>query len=260
MDLITSKDNAKVKYIASLHDGKNARREGVVLIEGKRSCEDAIGGGVVPSMVIADEAHREWAEIVSSSNEGCECILLSEACFKKISQTVHPQGMALVAKRPVSTGDITLRGDGKDIFMCLEDIQDPGNLGTMIRIADAFDFTGILITKNTVDPFNDKVVRSSMGSIWRVNVLSFEDSDEMIKALHDKGVKIIAAELNGDDLSKAKIDLPAAYFIGNEGAGLKKCTIDQCDIKVKIRMQGKAESLNAASAASIIGYILQEIR
>ena len=168
--------------------------------------------------------------------------------------------MALVAKRPESTGEISLRGDGKDIFMCLEDIQDPGNLGTMIRIADAFDFTGILITKNTVDPFNDKVVRSSMGSIWRVNVLSFEDSDEMINALHDKGVKIIAAELHGDDLSKAKIDLPVAYFIGNEGAGLKKCTIDQCDIKVKIQMQGKAESLNAASAASVIGYILQEIR
>ena len=258
--IITSKDNSKVKYLASLHDSKTSRREGVVFIEGKRSCEDALQGGVVPSMVIADEAHQDWAKSVSSDHPGCEMTLLNEACFKKISQTVHPQGMALVAKRPESTGEISLRGDGKDIFMCLEDIQDPGNLGTMIRIADAFDFTGILITKNTVDPFNDKVVRSSMGSIWRVNVLSFEDSGEMINALHDKGVKIIAAELHGDDLSKAKIDLPVAYFIGNEGAGLKKCTIDQCDIKVKIQMQGKAESLNAASAASIIGYILQEIR
>ena len=259
MDIITSKDNPKVKYLASLHDGKNARREGVVFIEGVRGCEDALGCGVVPSIVVADEEHASWA-IAHADRLSCECLILSETCFKKISQTVHPQGVSLVAKRPVSSGDVVLRGDGKDIFMCLEDIQDPGNLGTMIRIADAFDFTGILITRNTVDPFNDKVIRASMGSIWRVNITSFENSDDMISALHGKGVKVIAAELHGDDLSQAKIDLPAAYFIGNEGAGLKASTISKCDTKVKIRMQGKAESLNAASAASIIGYVLQELR
>ena len=93
-----------------------------------------------------------------------------------------------------------------------------------------------------------------------MNIISYEDSDEIITNLHNEGIKIIAAELHGDDLSKAKIELPAAYFIGNEGSGLKASTIDQCDIKVKIRMQGKAESLNAASAASIIGYVLQELR
>ena len=259
MDVITSKDNSKVKYLASLHDSKTARREGVVFIEGVRGCEDALGCGVMPTVVVADEAHAAWAE-ENAGRFGCDGLVLSEACFKKISQTVHPQGVALVARRPAKAGEITLRGDGKDIFMCLEDIQDPGNLGTMIRIADAFDFGAVLITKNTADPFNDKVIRSSMGSIWRVNILEYEDADQMIDALHGKAVNIIAAELHGDDLSKAKIDLPAAYFIGNEGAGLKASTISQCDTKVKIRMQGKAESLNAASAASIIGYVLQELR
>ena len=259
MDVITSKDNSKVKYLASLHDSKTARREGVVFIEGVRGCEDSLGCGVTPTVVVADEAHAAWAE-ENAGRFGCDSLVLSEACFKKISQTVHPQGVALVARRPAKAGEITLRGDGKDIYMCLEDIQDPGNLGTMIRIADAFDFSAVLITKNTVDPFNDKVIRSSMGSIWRVNIISYEDSDEIITNLHNEGIKIIAAELHGDDLSKAKIELPAAYFIGNEGAGLKESTIDQCDIKVKIRMQGKAESLNAASAASIIGYVLQELR
>ena len=259
MDIITSKDNSRVKYVASLHDGRTARKGGVVFIEGKRSCEDALGCGVVPVTVIADEAHGDWALKVSA-DKGCERLILNDACFKKISQTVHPQGMALVARRPSHTGKIELRGDGKDVFMCLEDIQDPGNLGTMIRIADAFDFSAVLVTKNTVDAYNDKVIRSSMGSIWRVPVIEFEDSDVMIKALHDKSVKIIAAELHGDDLGQAKIELPAAYFIGNEGAGLKASTIGQCDIKVKIPMQGKAESLNAASAASIIGYVLQGVR
>ena len=259
MEIITSKDNSKVKYLASLHDSRTARRENVVFIEGVRGCEDALGCGVMPSVVVADESHASWA-VENSGKFGCECLVLSEACFKKISQTVHPQGAALVAKRPVSDGGVVLRGDNKDIFMCLEDIQDPGNLGTMIRIADAFDFGAVLVTKNTVDAYNDKVIRSSMGSIWRVPVIEFEDSDAMIKALHDKSVKIIAAELHGDDLGQAKIGLPAAYFIGNEGAGLKASTIDQCDIKVKIPMQGKAESLNAASAASIIGYVLQGVR
>ena len=259
MDVITSKDNSKVKYLASLHDARTARREGVVFIEGVRGCEDALGCGVVPTVVVADEAHADWAE-ENAGRFGCDGLVLSEACFKKVSQTVHPQGVALVARRPAKAGEITLRGDGKDIYMCLEDIQDPGNLGTMIRIADAFDFGALLITKKTADPFNDKVIRASMGSIWRVRIIECEDADEMIALLHDKGVKVLAAELHGDELSKAPITLPAAYFIGNEGAGLKASTISKCDTKVKIMMQGKAESLNAASAASIIGYVLQELR
>lgn len=259
MEVITSKDNSKVKYLASLHDSRTSRREGVVLVEGVRSCSDALDGGVTPVKVIADEAHASWAQDVSSRCS-CEYIILSEACFKKVSGTMNPQGVALVAARPDSSHGIELREDGKDIFMCLEDIQDPGNLGTMIRIADAFDFGAVLVTKNTADAYNDKVIRSSMGSIWRIPVIEFNDADEMIKALHGKGIKVIAAELNGEDLKQVKPALPVAYMIGNEGAGLKKETIDACDIKVRINMQGRAESLNAASAASIIGYILQELR
>ena len=259
MDVITSKDNSKVKYLASLHDSRTALREGVVFVEGVRSCEDALGCGVVPTVVVADEAHADWVKKISEET-GCDALVLNDVCFKKISQTVHPQGVALVAKRPEMSGEITLRGDNKDIFMCLEDIQDPGNLGTMIRIADAFDFGALLITKKTADPFNDKVIRASMGSIWRVRIIECENADEMIALLHDKGVKVLAAELHGDELSKAPITLPAAYFIGNEGAGLKAETIASSDIKIKIPMQGKAESLNAASAASIIGFVLQKLR
>ncbi|MBR1797446.1 MAG: RNA methyltransferase [Clostridiales bacterium] len=259
MDTITSKDNPKVKYLASLHDTKTSRSENAVLVEGLRSCEDALNCGVAPIKVIATERHY-YSAMKVSDKYGCECIILSEPCFKKISGTVNPQGLALVFRRPDFSTELELRDDGKDIFLCLEDIQDPGNLGTMIRIADAFDFNAVLVTKKTVDAYNDKVIRSSMGSIWRVPVIEFEDSDAIIDALHEKNINILAAELNGDDLNKANIGLPAAYFIGNEGAGLKGSTIDRCDLKVKIRMQGRAESLNAASAASIMGYILQEIR
>ena len=259
MDIITSKDNPKVKYLASLHDNKTSRITKAVIVEGVRSCEDALKWNVKPLKAVADEKHAAWAQDVSDKNN-CECIILSEACFRKISKTVNPQGVALVIGRDDSSGEIGLRGEDKDIFLCLEDIQDPGNLGTMIRIADAFDFNAVLVTRNTVDAYNDKVIRSSMGSIWKVPVIEFENSEMMIDKLHKINVKTIAAELHGDDLGKAGIDLPAAYFIGNEGAGLKPETIDKCDIKIKLRMDGKAESLNAASAASILGFYLQGLR
>lgn len=259
MNVITSKDNSKVKYLVSLHDRKTASKEGVVFVEGLRSCEDAIKSNVEVVTAIANEKNATWAEEVASKFDA-EVLILNDVCFKKVSSTVNPQGVALVIKRVTKLNELPMRGDGKDIFLCLEDIQDPGNLGTMIRLADAFDFGAVLVTKGTADRYNEKVIRSSMGSVWRVPVIECENSSEIINLLHSKGVSILAAELNGDSLSKAKIDFPAAYFIGNEGNGLKQSTIDLCDQKVKIEMQGKAESLNAATAASIIGYKLQEER
>lgn len=259
MNVITSKDNSKVKYFASLHERKVAPKEGVVFVEGFRSCEDALKSKVEIITVIANEKNYTWAEEIGKKS-GAEVVILNDACFKKISSTVNPQGVALVIRRASKLSDLPIRGDGKDVFLCLEDIQDPGNLGTMIRLADAFDFGAVLVTKGTCDRYNEKVIRSSMGSVWRVPVIECEDSKEIIDILHKHNVSIIAAELHGDSLSKAKIKLPAAYFIGNEGNGLRKETIDSCDIKVKIEMQGKAESLNAATAASIIGYKLQEER
>jgi len=259
MNVITSKDNSKVKYLVSLHDKKTAAKEGVVFVEGLRSCEDALKSQVDVVTVISSEKNAKWAEDVATSFKA-EIIILNDACFKKISSTVNPQGVALVIRRPSPLTELPMRGDGKDVFLCLEDIQDPGNLGTMIRLADAFDFGAVVVTKGTADRFNEKVIRSSMGSVWRVPVIDCDTSKEIIDLMHSNKVSLIAAELHGDSLSKAKITLPVAYFIGNEGNGLKQETIDACDIKVKIEMQGKAESLNAATAASIIGYKLQEER
>lgn len=259
MNVITSKDNSKVKYIASLHDRKTSAKEGVVFVEGLRGCDDALKSGVNIVTVIANEKNASWAENVSSSCDA-DMLILNDACFKKISSTVNPQGVALVVKRPSRLDSLPMRGDNKDVFLCLEDIQDPGNLGTMIRLADAFDFGAVIVTKGTADRFNEKVIRSSMGSVWRVPVIECESSKKIIELLHSQNISILAAELHGDSLSKAQISLPAAYFIGNEGNGLKQETIDSCDLKVKIEMQGRAESLNAATAASIIGYKLQEER
>ena len=256
MQLITSRENAKVKRLASLHKRENARREGLVFLEGERLCTDAFESGIKPSEVIVTEKNIPWADKYAN---GAEVTLLSDDCFKKIASTVNPQGIACIVKQPVLEKEIPVRGDGNDIYAVLEDIQDPGNLGTIIRTADAFDFTAVIMSPSTCDPFNEKTLRSSMGSIWHLPLVT-ATPDEAFAFFSRKSVTSLAMHLKGEELSAADISLPAAYLIGNEGRGLSDGTSSLCNKLVRIPMPGRAESLNAAAAASIMGYVLQTLR
>lgn len=256
MQLITSRDNAKVKRLASLHKRENARREGLVFLEGERLCREAFESGIKPSEVVVTEKNIPWAEKYA---EGAEVTLLSDDCFKKIASTVNPQGIACIIDQPVLEKDIPFRGDGNDIYAVLEDIQDPGNLGTIIRTADAFDFTAVIMSPSTCDPFNEKTLRSSMGSVWHLPLVTC-DLDEAFSFFKKNGIDSLAMHLKGEDLKEADIKLPAAYLIGNEGRGLSDETSAKCTRLVKIPMPGKAESLNAAAASAITGYVLSSKR
>ena len=256
-ELITSRDNPKIRLFASMHDRRKASREGLVYIEGMRLCEDALRSGVIPVNWICIESRfdmcERWREEFAIESP---LTVTNESCFSKISSTVNPQGVAMLVREPESEDGFPQREDGKDIFVVLENLQDPGNMGTIIRMADAFDFNAVIMTEGCVDPYNEKVLRSSMGSIWHIPLIRGAESADMIDRLRTAGVSCIAADLNGALLDESTITLPAAYFIGNEGNGLKPETSDRCDTRIKIPMPGKAESLNAASAASIIGYVL----
>ncbi len=254
--VITSKDNPKIKALSALHRRENARREGVVFIEGERLCRDAIESGAAIREVVVTEENQDWA---SDYARGADVTVVSGKCFEKIASTVHPQGIACVVGQPGMKGTIPFRGDGKDIYCYLEDIQDPGNLGTIIRTADAFDFTAVLMSPNTCDPFNEKTLRASMGSVWHLPLVT-ATPEEAFAFFARKGITSLAMHLKGDMLSTADISLPAAYLIGNEGRGLSDETSAQCSKLVKIPMPGKAESLNAAAAASIMGYVLSNLR
>ena len=256
MQLITSRENAKVKRLASLHKRENARREGLVFLEGERLCTDAFESGIKPSEVIVTEKNIPWAEKYAN---GAEVTLLSDDCFKKIASTVNPQGIACIVKQPVLKKEIPVRGDGNDIYAVLEDIQDPGNLGTIIRTADAFDFTAVIMSPSTCDPFNEKTLRSSMGSIWHLPLVTCP-LDDAFAFFDENGIDSLAMHLKGEDLKEADIKLPAAYLIGNEGRGLTDETSTKCTRLVKIPMPGKAESLNAAAASAITGYVLSSKR
>ncbi len=255
MQIITSRDNPNVKRIAKLTKRDNARSEGVIYLEGTRLCEEALLSGQTPLEVIVSEDRINWAEEFA---QGIEPLVLSKDVFKKISQTVNPQGVALIIKEPSLSSDIPQKADGKDIYVVLENTQDPGNLGTIIRMADAFGLTAVIVSPTTCDPYNDKVIRATMGSVWHIPVVR-KTMDECFAFFADKGIDTLAMHLKGNELGAGELQLPCAYFIGNEGDGLTDETTAECTKLVKIPMKGKAESLNAAVAASVIGYELSKL-
>lgn len=253
--VITSRDNPNVKRIAKLTKRDNARSEGVIYLEGTRLCEEALSSGQTPIEVIVSEDRINWAK---EFTPGIEPLVLNKDVFKKISQTVNPQGVALVIKEPTVSSGIPRKEDGKDVYVVLENTQDPGNLGTIIRMADAFGLTAVIVSPTTCDPYNDKVIRATMGSVWHIPIVR-KTMDECFEFFSATNTETLAMHLKGDILNADQLKLPCAYFIGNEGDGLTSETAQKCSKLVKIPMKGKAESLNAAVAASVIGYELSKL-
>ena len=253
MQVITSRDNPNVKRIAKLARRENARKEGVIYLEGTRLCEEALASGMKALEVIVAEDRISWAREFTPDTEP---LVLRRNVFTKISQTVNPQGVAIVIKEPELTSEIPLTG--KDVYVVLENTQDPGNLGTIIRMADAFGLTAVIVSPNTCDPYNDKVIRATMGSVWHIPIVR-KTMDECFDFFGKNNIDTLAMHLKGSELRSDELKLPCAYFIGNEGDGLTDGTTAKCTKLIKIPMKGKAESLNAAVAASVIGYELSKL-
>ena len=255
MQIITSRDNPNVKRIAKLTKRDQARSEGVIYLEGTRLCEEALLSGQKALGVIVSEDKTAWAK---KFTPGAEPLVLTKDVFQKISQTVNPQGVALIIKEPELSTEIPRKDDGKDIYVVLENTQDPGNLGTIIRMADAFGLTAVIVSPTTCDPYNDKVIRATMGSVWHIPIIK-KTMDECFSFFASENIDTLAMHLKGSELGMSDLKLPCAYFIGNEGDGLTEETTNKCSRLVRIPMRGKAESLNAAVAASVIGYELSKL-
>jgi len=255
---IKSKENPRFRSVFSLLDRKAARAKAQVFIEGLRLCEDALVSGLTPEILILrtdkvplfDEWEKKYPDLSKA-----EVVVLSEALFTRISKTVNPQGIAMVVDAPPSD-DKAFRKEGPCRYIVLEHLQDPGNMGTIIRMADAFAYDAVLLTEDCVDPYNEKVLRASMGSIFHIPLLTFPNTEAIFGKLAEYGVSSIGAHLRGRPLSGMDFPERKALWIGNEANGLTELCSSRCDILVKIEMPGKAESLNAASAASILGYLL----
>ena len=259
--VITSKDNPQYRYVKSLHERKRAEHEGVVFLEGVRLCEDALISGLEPVQILFSEDKQalvaNWCERFALP-ENTPLYSLPEQLFARLGSTQTPQGVAIVVKSPLLSGELPVEENA--MYLVCEGTSDPGNMGTMIRMADAFAFTAVLITEGTVDPFNEKAIRASMGSCFHIPIALFPSAEQLCSYLREKGVQLIASHLKGMALPEAEFSFPAALFIGNEARGLTEACAEACDMLVKIPMPGRAESLNASSAASILGYVLSSQR
>lgn len=178
---------------------------------------------------------------------------LPDRLFNQLCETRQPQGVALVCQSPLlEQPDGPPSAEG--LYLIAEGIQDPGNLGTMIRTADAFAFDGVILTEGTVYPFNDKVLRAAMGSCFHIPLLEMKDISTIMAWLKQNptGSTLLSADLGGQAGLPEDLLLPAALVIGNEGRGISEQARQLCSWQISIPMPGRAESLNAASAAAIL--------
>ena len=247
---ITSKENSIYKLIKALSQKKVRESNRLFLIEGTRLLEEASSKGVKINYLIINET----VENVPKINQGCQVLRLPNNLFKEVSDTVSPQGIIAVAQQvEVSLADIILGAN--PLVVVLNGVQDPGNLGTIIRTSAAAGVTAVLLTKGTVDLYSPKVVRSTMGSLFQVPIVNGLDDEEAVKWLSRNSIKIITADLDSEEYYySVNLREPFALVIGNENRGLNDTWREAAYKQLKIPILGSTESLNASVAAGIILY------
>ncbi|MEK7375838.1 MAG: RNA methyltransferase [Candidatus Margulisiibacteriota bacterium] len=252
---ITSADNPLIKMIAGLNDKKNRDKEGLFYIEGRFNLEEALKNSIAIKYVLFTEEGLLNELPASAAFKNAELVLINPQLLKKISRVDSPHGIIAVAEKPcINEDDLPL---GKNPLIVIGDnIRDPGNVGTIIRSADAANADAVVLSSNSADVFNPKVVRSTGGSIFHLPVVNGCDLKSFIKRVKkNKGIRIIGASAKGKtDHTKVDFTLPSAIIIGNEALGISKEIEALCDETAAIPIPGKAESLNAAVSCSILLY------
>ena len=249
--IITSKDNATIKNVSKLlSSAKEREATGLCVLEGLRILKDALENNVqLHQLFFTENAINKFDDDIKKFAQQAEnCYLLSESVFSKISDTKTPQGVIATAFFPKTTAD-SIKKQGK--YIALENLQDPSNLGAVSRTAEALGVDGIIISRDSCDPFSPKALRTSMGTLLRVPVFICED---IVTELKDTGLRMYACVVRDYELKigSFKFEEGCVAVIGNEANGLSEQMINACHKKVTISMNGRAESLNASVAASIV--------
>jgi TrmH family RNA methyltransferase len=250
--LVSSRTNTRVKQLRAAFQGQARLSGGLVAIEGDHLLQEALRSGMVLKTVFVSE-RREVPRIVP---RGVEVLRLTEEVFGSVVETQSPQGVAGLMVPPVSMLEDVLRDSRAALILIAAGLQDPGNMGTLVRSAEAFGASGVLTTPGTVSAWNQKALRASVGSVFRVPVVAV--STEELMGLKERGIRLIAAvgEENYGVIAAQETDFtsPCALMIGNEGAGLAAEWMERCDAQVTIPCPGNVESLNAAVAGSLLLY------
>ena len=257
MSIITSRDNEKIKFTAKLLKNKSLRfKTNLFVVEGLRICHDAAQSGLIKDTFITETiAKRNLQKIDFISERSENFHIVSDHVIEKISDTKTTQGIVCVCKiKQTSLDQIDMEKSVK--YLALENISDPGNMGTIVRTTEALGMTGVVLTGECADIYSPKVVRSTMGSIFRIPIYRCTDSIEFIEKCRSNGLTTWAALVSGDCeiLSQTNLSDANVMFIGNEGNGLLNTTSDACDHRITIDMAGRAESINASSSAAILAW------
>ena len=254
--MITSNANPKVKQIVQWQNkAKERRKDKVFLAEGIKMYEEAPEESVLEVYLSSDvEGKLKDKEAIWEKLQRTGYETVSTEVFAKMSDTQTPQGILTVLKRPEYQLDELLTTQNP-LFVILENLQDPGNLGTIMRTGEGAGVTGVIMSQGTVDIYNPKTIRSTMGSIYRVPFLYVDDLMDIMDKLHEKGIHTYAAHLKGETYYDTfSFCEPTAFLIGNEGNGLSKEIADKAESYLKIPMEGQLESLNAAVSAALLMY------
>lgn len=247
---ITSRENAKIKYACRLASSAAFRRgEGRFLAEGRKLCGELCRGTQLETLFYTAAAAQKCPELAGWPGEH---YLVEEHVADKLADVGTHQGVFGVFRTPQSSLD-EVRPGGR--YLALERVQDPGNVGTLLRSAAAFGFDGVLLSDGCASPFAPKTLRASMGAAVRIPIVEAGDMAQTVRILRDRGIACLAAALyRSEPLSAAERDYPGGVciVIGSEGQGLTEETVAACDRAVRIPMTGRVESLNAGIAGSIL--------
>ena len=248
--MISSKSNAKIKNVKKLlNSAKERRLQSVLVIEGLRLVREA--SPEICEQLFLSESLSKAGEFDTSLYKNVE--IVSDEVFHSLSDTVTPQGVLAVVKQPSWTLEQLSFENGCRLLL-LDDIQDPGNLGTILRTAEAAGVDMVIMSEGCADIFNPKVIRSTMGSIFRLPFVT-DDLVSVIEMLKTEGVTVYGAALEGSsDYREVEFSEKTAIVIGNEGNGISGNVLNAVNEKIRIPMKGQIESLNAAVSAAILLY------
>lgn len=258
--MIESARNQRVREVRRLAQKSERAERGEFVLEGPQAVREALLAR--PELIVelfatptAYERHADLATLAETA--GLEVLFASEEAVDAMSDTRNPQGIVAVAKQFPTAIKRVFDGEPK-LVAILEEVRDPGNLGTIIRVADAAGADAVVLTGRSVDLYNAKVVRSTTGSIFHLPIAVEADFEDAIVRARNAGLRVIAADVRGDDLFEARqadvLAQPTAWVFGNEARGLPPELVAQCDAALAIPIYGRAESMNLATAAGVCLY------
>lgn len=253
------RSNPKIKYLRKLLRRQFRQQEKRFIIEGVRFVEELLQSRwQIEELVYCPkllENRRGAALLDQAGQRGISCWQISDSLFKELAETETPQGIMAQVRMPDYQLADLMPVDKKPLLVLVDGVQDPGNLGTIIRSADAAACTGVVLLKGTVDLYNPKTLRSTMGSLFHLPVITVDDSAKTIVWLKKNGIRVVVGQpQDGELISQTDLTDPIALVVGNEADGPSELTISLADERVSIPMPGNAESLNAGVACAIMLY------